>query len=88
MASSYEEYKISEMPGKSSENVNLDTTYLEVEDESIFNIQTHSTGPSGTIELTDDILKHAPSGNLFGLSQNTGMGWNKGFTGTSILNSQ
>ena len=76
MASSYEEYKIPEMPGKSSENVNLATTYLEVEDESIFNIQTHSTGPSGTIELTDDILKHAPSGNLFGLSQNTGMGWN------------
>ena len=61
-------------------------TYLEVDDESIFDIKTHSPGPSGTIELSDDMLKHAPSGNLFGLSQNAGMGWNpKDFLGPQFL---
>ena len=60
--------------------------YLDVGDETIFEIRTNSTGPDGTIELTDDILKHAPSGNLFGLSQNAGMGWNpKDFLGPQFL---
>jgi putative YjhG/YagF family dehydratase len=33
------------------------------------------TGPEGTLPLTADELRDAPSGNLFGLTQNVGMGW-------------
>ncbi len=64
----------------------LNPGQLEIEDESIFLIQTHSQGPSGKIELSDEVLKHAPSGNLFGLSQNAGMGWSpKNFLGPQFL---
>src|SRR3954452_13658277 len=33
-------------------------------------------GPVGRLPLTDDLLRHAPSGDLFGWTQNVGMGWN------------
>ena len=33
-------------------------------------------GPSGALPLDRELLLHAPSGNLFGLTQNVGMGWN------------
>jgi len=33
-------------------------------------------GPVGKLPLTDDLLRHAPSGDLFGWTQNVGMGWN------------
>ena len=34
------------------------------------------TGPPGALPLTDEMLRDWPSGDLFGLSQNAGMGWN------------
>jgi putative YjhG/YagF family dehydratase len=36
---------------------------------------THAAGPEGALPLSADMLLTAPSGNLFGLSQNAGMGW-------------
>jgi putative YjhG/YagF family dehydratase len=45
-------------------------------DPSIFTLATRSPGPAGKLPLTDDLLRHAPSGDLFGWSQNVGMGWN------------
>jgi putative YjhG/YagF family dehydratase len=32
-------------------------------------------GPTGRLPLTHDQLRNSPSGNLFGLTQNVGMGW-------------
>lgn len=32
-------------------------------------------GPAGQLPLTAEMLRHEPSGNLFGLTQNAGMGW-------------
>src|SRR5213596_2599955 len=32
-------------------------------------------GPAGRLPLTADRLREEPSGNLFGLTQNVGMGW-------------
>lgn len=32
-------------------------------------------GPSGRLPLTPNLLRDAPSGDLFGLTQNVGMGW-------------
>ena len=36
---------------------------------------THAPGPRGLLPITPEMLLTAPSGNLFGLSQNAGMGW-------------
>jgi putative YjhG/YagF family dehydratase len=32
-------------------------------------------GPDGRLPLTAEMLRNEPSGNIFGLTQNTGMGW-------------
>jgi len=41
----------------------------------LFDIATTAPGPAGELPLTADMLLHSPSGDLFGLSQNAGMGW-------------
>ena len=38
-------------------------------------IRTHAHGPDGKLPITPEMLMTQPSGNLFGLSQNAGMGW-------------
>src|SRR6266511_2121095 len=42
----------------------------------IFQIQTKAPGPSGSLPLTEAMLLNRPSGEIFGLTQNAGMGWN------------
>jgi putative YjhG/YagF family dehydratase len=42
---------------------------------ALFDVQTHATGPDGKLPLTEEMLREWPSGDLFGLSQNAGMGW-------------
>ena len=41
----------------------------------LFEVETTAAGPEGTLPLTDAFLKERPSGDVFGLSQNAGMGW-------------
>ena len=38
-------------------------------------IRTRGEGPAGRLPLTAETLRDAPSGDLFGLTQNAGMGW-------------
>lgn len=38
-------------------------------------VATHAAGPQGSLPLTPELLAEAPSGDLFGLSQNVAMGW-------------
>ena len=42
----------------------------------VFEVRTRASGPSGSLPLSEDMLRHHPSGDLFGLTQNAGMGWN------------
>jgi putative YjhG/YagF family dehydratase len=42
---------------------------------SIYDVQTNAAGPRGALPLTDEMLRTWSSGDLFGLSQNAGMGW-------------
>ena len=42
----------------------------------IYQIQTRATGPAGSLPITEDMLLNSPSGDLFGMTQNAGMGWN------------
>ena len=41
----------------------------------MFDVATTSPGPAGELPLTAEMLLNRPSGDLFGLSQNAGMGW-------------
>jgi putative YjhG/YagF family dehydratase len=45
-------------------------------DPALLEVQTHAAGASGSLPLTEEMLLHAPSGDVFGLSQDVGMGWN------------
>src|SRR5438046_8809339 len=40
-----------------------------------FEITSRSPGPQGSLPLTEEMLRERPSGDLFGLSQDAGMGW-------------
>jgi len=44
-------------------------------DHDLYDVATTSPGPAGELPLTEEMLLHRPSGDLFGLSQNAGMGW-------------
>jgi putative YjhG/YagF family dehydratase len=44
-------------------------------DPAIYEVQSSAAGPSGSLPLTAELLRHAPSGELFGWSQDVGMGW-------------
>ncbi len=41
----------------------------------MYDVQTHAQGPAGSLPLDDEFLLAAPSGDLFGLTQDAGMGW-------------
>jgi len=41
----------------------------------LYNVATTADGPAGELPLTEEMLLNRPSGDLFGLSQNAGMGW-------------
>ena len=44
-------------------------------DDAIYQIRTRAPGPAGALPLTETLLRESPSGDLFGLTQNVGMGW-------------
>jgi putative YjhG/YagF family dehydratase len=48
---------------------------LETADEGLLGVATHARGPAGVLPLNAEMLLTQPSGNLFGLTQNAGMGW-------------
>ena len=44
-------------------------------DDRIYALRTTAPGPSGALPLEANQLRHMSSGDLFGLTQNAGMGW-------------
>jgi len=48
---------------------------LDSKDDGIYNITTNAPGPQGQLPLTESLLVDAPSGDIFAMSQNAGMGW-------------
>jgi putative YjhG/YagF family dehydratase len=64
----------------------VDFASLVSSDPAVFDVATRAAGPEGTLPFTEELLLHAPSGDLFGLSQNVGMGWNpKDLGGDELL---
>ncbi|PFP24846.1 YjhG/YagF family D-xylonate dehydratase [Bacillus sp. AFS073361] len=43
--------------------------------QSLYSIKTHGAGPEGSLPLTPEMLRELPSGDIFGMTQNAGMGW-------------
>ena len=53
------------------------TNPLSIDSNSpdIYDIHTHAAGAEGSLPLDEEYLLNSPSGDVFGLSQNVGMGW-------------
>jgi len=53
---------------------------------SLFDARTKAQGPAGSLPFTPEMLRTAPSGNLFGWTMNAGMGWDPAkLGGTEVL---
>ncbi len=52
------------------------TRILSSNSETIYDLQSHASGPEGRLPLAEQMLLESPSGDVFGWSQNVGMGWN------------
>ncbi len=53
----------------------MNANQFDTTDASLFDIATHVPGPTGSLPLTEAFLKERPSGDVFGWTQNAGMGW-------------
>jgi putative YjhG/YagF family dehydratase len=51
------------------------------DDPSIYKIVTRAPGPAGALPLTEELLRASPSGDLFGMTQSVGMGWDPATVG-------
>jgi putative YjhG/YagF family dehydratase len=50
------------------------TEILDGGDESLYDVHTTAPGPGGSLPITPEMLRRLPSGDLFGWSQDVGMG--------------
>jgi putative YjhG/YagF family dehydratase len=55
-----------------------DLASLLESDPALYDVQTSAAGPAGKLPLTEELLREAPSGDLFGWTQDVGMGWRPG----------
>ncbi len=51
------------------------TIPVDSDDQDIYTLHTNASGPAGALPLDHELLLNAPSGDIFGLSLNAGMGW-------------
>ena len=61
--------------GRSAERTALSFEEIVGSASSLFTVETAGAGPQGRLPLTAEMLLERPSGDLFGLTQNAGMGW-------------
>ncbi len=54
---------------------------LDSGDQSLYDVASKAAGPAGSLPITPEMLLERPSGELFGWSQNAGMGWEPGALG-------
>ncbi len=50
-------------------------SFFDASAPSVFDLHTAGDGPRGALPISEDALLQAPSGDLFGWTQNAGMGW-------------
>src|SRR3990172_5725806 len=51
--------------------------FIEIVDSGagVLEVKSAAPGPRGSLPLTAEMLRDSPSGDIFGLTQNAGMGW-------------
>ena len=75
MVRSLREGPASQMDSHLPESLPMADDAFSSADERIYQIQTRAPGPAGRLPLTEEMLRSSPSGDIFGLTQNVGMGW-------------
>ena len=55
---------------------------LDSASADIFTIRTTASGPTGALPFTGSFLKDSPSGDVFGWTQDAGMGWDPSTLGS------
>ena len=58
-----------------NESPDLRSDLLDSGDSALYAVPTSAAGPQGSLPLTPEMLLERPSGDVFGLSQDAGMGW-------------
>jgi xylonate dehydratase len=59
---------------------------FDSDEPGLLDVVTRAAGPMGSLPLTPEMLRDRPSGDLFGWSQNAGMGWDpSALTGNEFL---
>ena len=59
----------------STRSLALGFTDIVESTSDLFEVKSASPGPRGRLPLTAEMLRDRPSGDIFGLTQNAGMGW-------------
>ena len=54
---------------------------LDSGDAALYSVETTAPGPAGQLPITPEMLRSRPSGDLFGWSQDAGMGWDPALLG-------
>src|SRR5262245_35093530 len=67
------------MPSRS--DVAVSWSSLVDSEPALWDFASAAAGPGGRLPLTEDLLREAPSGDLFGWTQDVGMGWTPGELG-------
>ena len=49
--------------------------FFDEADASVYDVRTRAAGPAGSLPVTPSMLREGPSGDLFGWTQDVGMGW-------------
>lgn len=50
--------------------------HILADDPAVYRMRTSAAGPAGSLPIDEGMLREWSSGDLFGLTQNVGMGWN------------
>jgi putative YjhG/YagF family dehydratase len=61
------------------------TDILDSRDPSLFDVHSKAPGPRGALPITPEMLLSRPSGDVFGWTQNAGMGWDPAALGGSEI---
>src|SRR3974377_1077744 len=54
---------------------------FDAADPDLYDVPARAAGPLGSLPFTPEMLRERPSGDLFGWTQNAGMGWKAGALG-------
>ena len=57
------------------DNMSEPKDILDSGDDSLYEVVTQAPGPPGKLPLSAEMLRHRPSGDLFGMTEDAGMGW-------------